>query len=67
MKIALEYMAEPPPGYIRQEAGLPNLHQGLKGVGVSTTLLAFIAVTLRLITRVHLTKNGVQLDDCKSP
>jgi hypothetical protein len=58
-------MAEPPYGHIRHTTNPPDIHKGLAAVGVSTTILALVAVVLRIFTRSHVTKNGIHLDDCR--
>jgi hypothetical protein len=60
-------MAEPPHGQLRHTIDPPNIHSELIAVGVSTTIIAFVAVVLRMFTRAHVTNNGVNLDDCKLP
>jgi hypothetical protein len=58
-------MAEPPYGHIRHTTNPPDIHKGLAAVGVSTTILALVAVVLRIFTRSHVTKNGIHLDDSR--
>ncbi|KAF1933886.1 uncharacterized protein M421DRAFT_414935 [Didymella exigua CBS 183.55] len=57
------YMTEPPIGQIRHTINTPNIHKELIAVGVSTTILAFVAIVLRIFTRSHVTKNGINFDD----
>jgi hypothetical protein len=64
MRTPSGYMADPPTGHTRHMTDAPNLHQDLVAVGTTTTAVAFFAVALRLLTRVHVTGNGIQLDDC---
>lgn len=61
------YMAVPPPGQIRHTVNPPSLHRELAAVGVSTTMIALVAVILQLFTRAYVTKLGVRLNDCGSP
>jgi hypothetical protein len=58
------YMAEPPVGQIRHYYNAPTAHGELTATGVSTTVIAAVAVALRIFTRVSVTKNGVKLEDC---
>ena len=48
-------VAEPPPGYLRDTTNPPSLHQELAAVGISTTVIALVAVVLRVFTRVRMT------------
>ncbi|KAF2650158.1 hypothetical protein K491DRAFT_697546 [Lophiostoma macrostomum CBS 122681] len=57
------YMAEPPPGQIRYTVDRPNLHKELTATAISMTVVACIAVALRVFTRVHVTKAGLGVDD----
>ncbi|KAF2746615.1 hypothetical protein M011DRAFT_477851 [Sporormia fimetaria CBS 119925] len=57
------YVAEPPAGSVRHTINPPTLHHELIAVSVSTTVLAFIAVVLRIFTRVCVTRNGVYMND----
>jgi hypothetical protein len=65
MSASSGYMAEPPDAHIRHTTNPPNIHKELIAVGVSTTILALVAVVLRIFTRSHVTKNGIHLDDCR--
>jgi hypothetical protein len=65
MRPSSVYMAEPPIGQIRHIFDPPNIHKELIAVGVSTTISAFAAVVLRIFTRLHVTKHGICLDDCR--
>lgn len=60
------YIAVPPPGQIRYIVNPPNIHKELAAVGVSTTILALVAVILQLFTRAYVTKLGIHLNDCES-
>jgi len=59
------YVAVPPPGQIRHTVNPPNIHKELAAVGVSTTILALVAVVLQLFTRAYVTKLGIHLNDCE--
>lgn len=65
MDFSSTYVAEPPPGQIRYPIDPPNLHMELTIVGVSTTAVALVAVTLRLFTRARVTEMGVHVNDRK--
>ena len=59
-------MADPPTGQVRHTGGeRANLHGELAATAISMTVLACIAVALRLFTRIHVTKAGLGADDCK--
>ncbi|KAF2640115.1 hypothetical protein P280DRAFT_452571 [Massarina eburnea CBS 473.64] len=57
------YMAEPPKGLLRNEEKPPNMHLEISATGVSVVVLAAMAVSLRIFTRVSITKNGIAWDD----
>jgi hypothetical protein len=59
------YMAEPPPGKVRHYFNAPTAHGALTATGVTTTIIAAVAVGMRIFTRTSVTKNGIQMDDCK--
>lgn len=59
------YIAVPPPGQIRHTVNPPNIHKELAVVGVSTTILALVAVILQLFTRAYVTNLGIHLNDCE--
>lgn len=58
------YVAEPPAGQVRL-ANPPTIQSQFIATGVSTTVIAAIAVGLRIFTKVHVTKAGVSIDDCE--
>ena len=58
------YMAEPPAGQVRNYFNPPTAHKELTATGVSTTIIAAVVVAVRLFTRLSVTKNGIQMDDC---
>ena len=66
MNFSSAYVAEPPPGQLRHATNPPNLHAGLAAVGVSTTVVALLAVALRVFTRARVTDMGVHLNDRES-
>lgn len=58
------YMAEPPLGQARRASPI-TAHPQLIATGVCTTVIAAVAVTLRIFTRSYVTKGGVSTDDCE--
>lgn len=58
------YMAEPANGQVRATINPPDIYRKLTAIGVSTTILVFVAVVLGFFTRLHVTKNGIHLENC---
>lgn len=62
--MASVYMAEPPNGQSRQP-NPPTLHPQLTASAIILTVVAAIAVGLRIFTRVSVIQSGISIDDCK--
>ncbi|KAL7625043.1 hypothetical protein AAE478_004257 [Parahypoxylon ruwenzoriense] len=60
------YYAEPPPGQVRTPVNPPTRQGDLMAAGISMTIIAGIALGLRLYTRLHVLKNHLEADDCES-
>lgn len=59
------YVMEPPEGQVRTVVDPPNSAQGVLSAGVATTVLACVAVCLRLFTRKYVVKGVLGIDDCE--
>ncbi|XDG02197.1 hypothetical protein ABKA04_001812 [Annulohypoxylon sp. FPYF3050] len=57
------YYAEPPPGQVRTPVNPPTRRGSLMAAGISTTIIAGIALSLRLYTRVYMLKKKLEPDD----
>ncbi|KAI1462334.1 hypothetical protein F4805DRAFT_474313 [Annulohypoxylon moriforme] len=57
------YYAEPPPGQVRTPVNPPTRRGDLMAAGISTTIIAGIALALRLYTRVYMLKKRLEADD----
>jgi hypothetical protein len=63
MSAASGYMADPPPGVERMPDNPPTLVPNMYASGITTTLIAFIMVVLRIHTRWHLLGRRIKADD----
>jgi hypothetical protein len=60
------YLVEPPPGEVRTfGSDRPTLAPGLIAFGCASTVVAAVAVFLRLYTRTYVVRNAVSGDDCE--
>jgi hypothetical protein len=60
------YLIEPPPGEVRTfGSDRPTLAPGLIAFGCASTVVAAMAVFLRLYTRTYAVRNAVSGDDCE--
>ncbi|KPM35334.1 hypothetical protein AK830_g11230 [Neonectria ditissima] len=57
------YVMEPPVGEVRSYHDLPTSAGGVLPAGVATTVIAFVAVCLRLFTRKYVVKGVFGVDD----
>ncbi|KAI2473895.1 hypothetical protein F4781DRAFT_379269 [Annulohypoxylon bovei var. microspora] len=57
------YYAEPPPGQVRTPVNPPTRRDELMAAGISTTIIAGVALGLRLYTRVYMLKKRLEADD----
>lgn len=57
------YLADPPPGTSRFDGSSLQFEMGASGV--VTAVIAFIVVTLRLLTRTYIVKTSLRIDDCE--
>lgn len=58
------YYADVPPGQVRTPVNPPTRQGQLMAAGITTLLIAGVAVSLRLYTRVRVVKTGLSPDDC---
>ncbi|KAF4979255.1 hypothetical protein FZEAL_4500 [Fusarium zealandicum] len=59
----IDYVMEPPEGEVRTLVNPPTSAHGVISAGVATTVIAFIAVCLRLFTRKYVVKGVLGADD----
>ncbi|KAK8121417.1 hypothetical protein PG999_005537 [Apiospora kogelbergensis] len=57
------YYADVPPGQVRTPVNPPTRQSQLMAAGITTLLIAGVAVSLRLYTRVRVVKTGLSPDD----
>lgn len=65
MSDEIVYYAEVPPGQVRTPVNPPTKRGDLMAAGISTTIIAGIALSLRLYTRLQVLKKTLEADDCK--
>ncbi|KAI6089435.1 hypothetical protein F4821DRAFT_256857 [Hypoxylon rubiginosum] len=63
MSDEIVYYAEVPPGQVRTPVNPPTKRGDLMAAGISTTIIAGIALSLRLYTRLHVLKKRLGPDD----
>ncbi|KAM5351078.1 hypothetical protein ACJ41O_003801 [Fusarium nematophilum] len=61
--MAPTYVMEPPEGEARSLVDLPNSASGVLPAGITTTVIALIAVCLRIFTRKYVVKGVLGADD----
>lgn len=59
------YLSEPPAGEIRSLINPPTRQNELLAAGISTTLIAALAVGVRFFTRVRIVGGRINIDDSK--
>lgn len=59
------YYADVPPGEVRTPVNPPTKRGDLMAAGIATTIIAGIALFLRLHTRIHVLKKKLEADDCE--
>ncbi|KAI0166889.1 hypothetical protein GGR52DRAFT_556032 [Hypoxylon sp. FL1284] len=63
MSSEIIYYAEVPPGQVRTPVNPPTRRGDLMAAGISTTIIAGIALSLRLYTRLQVLKRDLEADD----
>ncbi|KAI1776307.1 hypothetical protein F4818DRAFT_413666 [Hypoxylon cercidicola] len=63
MSDEIVYYAEVPPGQVRTPVNPPTKRGDLMAAGISTTIIAGIALSLRLYTRLRVLKKTLEADD----
>lgn len=63
MSDGIVYYAEPPPGQVRTPVDPPTRRADLMAAGISTTIIAAMALSLRLYTKLHILKKKLEPDD----
>ncbi|KAI4867285.1 hypothetical protein F4820DRAFT_414403 [Hypoxylon rubiginosum] len=63
MSDEIVYYAEVPPGQVRTPVNPPTKRGDLMAAGISTTIIAGIALSLRLYTRLQVLKKTLEADD----
>lgn len=58
------YMAEPPVGQIRYESDIPSSATAMNVVGIASSAFGLIVVSLRIYTKLVVTKCQLATDDC---
>ena len=61
---AITYVMDPPEGQVRSLTNLPSSAGEVVPAGVATTIIALIAVSLRIFTRKFVVKSVLGADDC---
>ncbi|KAF6828178.1 integral membrane protein [Colletotrichum plurivorum] len=57
------YVMPPPEGQVRTEVDPPNTSGAVYPVGIATTVIAFVAVALRIFTRTYVMRGRLGIDD----